>query len=86
MWEAIIAIIPLMLLIFNEFLSAQARARAADEQFKLDQESLKKILDGALQKWIQRNAKDSAGAGDAWDNADKALTGEGNSEKPPSPA
>lgn len=71
MWEFVLAIVPLMLLLFKEFFSAKARARAADEVFKVDQATLKKIVDSAVQGWIQKNAADSAKAGDAWDQADK---------------
>lgn len=69
-WGFVTAIIPLLLLLFNEFFSAQARARAANEKFVIDQAALKKIVDEAVNKWNSQNAKDSGGAGNAWDNAD----------------
>lgn len=70
MWAFIVSVVPLILLIFQEFFSAQARAREANRKFELDQETMKKLVDSAVQKWNDKNAKDSAGAGNAWDKAD----------------
>lgn len=82
MWEALVAIIPLMLLIFKEFFSAQARAREAGEKFQLDEKTRRAIADAAVKKWIDSNAKDSGDAGDAWDNADGVKRG-GSDQSPP---
>lgn len=71
MWETISALIPLVFLIFKEVFSAQARARAADEKFVLDQTTVRKIVDAAVGKWVERNAQDSIGQGNAWDQADR---------------
>jgi hypothetical protein len=67
------SIIPLLLLIFQEFFSAQGRARQANEKFTLDQEKLKEIVGIAVERWNERNAQDSVGAGSAWDQADQDL-------------
>lgn len=67
----ILAIIPLVTLIIQEFLSASARAKAANEKFELDQANLKKLVDSAVEKWVARNAVDSKDAGDSWDKADR---------------
>lgn len=67
----ILAIIPLVILIIQEFLSASARAKAANEKFELDQANLRKLVDSAVEKWVARNAVDSRDAGDSWDRADK---------------
>jgi hypothetical protein len=66
-------LVPLVVLIFKEFFSAQAREREADRVFKIDQDNLRKIVDAAMQKWTERAAKDSIGAGNAWDIADEDL-------------
>jgi hypothetical protein len=69
--SALVALIPLILLIFQEVFSAQARARARNEKFTLDQAQLKLIVDTALNHWLQGNAQASKDAGSAWDEADK---------------
>lgn len=70
MMTLIVAIIPLVLLIFKEFFSAQADAKAANVKFTLDQETLQKIVNSALQKQVARMAADSQGVANAQDAAD----------------
>lgn len=70
MWTALVAFIPLLLLIFQEFLSAKARARDADQKFELNQETYRAIVNAALNKQLDGMAKASQGAGSAWDSGD----------------
>lgn len=71
MLELIIALIPLLYLIFKECFSAQAKAKQENRKFIISQIELKKIVDTAVDKWSQNNAKDSKGASSAWDQADQ---------------
>lgn len=66
-----VSIVPLIYLLFQEFFSAQARAREQDKEFQIDQANLKLIVDAAVQKWVEKSAKDSADASNAWDRADE---------------
>lgn len=70
MWTFLVAIVPLILMIFQEFFSAQAKAKEEDRKFVIDQALLKQIVDTAVNNWNAQNAKDSSGASDAWDSAD----------------
>lgn len=67
----ITAALQLVLLIFQEYYGALARAREKDDKFTLDQANLKLIVDAAVLKWNASNAKDSQSAGDAWDHSDR---------------
>ena len=71
MWQALATIFPLLLLIFQEFFTAQARAREEGKAFVLDETTRRAIANAAVQKWIDRSAQDSAQAGNAWDKADE---------------
>lgn len=70
MIAALIALIPLITLIFKEFFSAQSRARAANQAFVLDQATFQKIVTNALNQQLMRMALDSQGVGSAQDAAD----------------
>lgn len=72
MWAFIVSVVPLVLLIFQEFFSARARARKANEEFVLSQTELKALVDAAVTKWHSGNAKDSGDAGKTWDEIDKS--------------
>jgi len=70
MWAFITAVVPLILLLFQEFFSAKAKAAEADKKFELDEAKFKTLVDAAMKKWIAKNAKDSAGISSGWDSAD----------------
>lgn len=61
----------IVLLIIKEYLSASAKAKEEEKKFNLDQAALKVLVDAAVLKWNEGNAKKSDDAGNAWDNADK---------------
>jgi hypothetical protein len=69
--EFAVSLIPLIYLLFKEYLSAEAKAKEQDIQFKLTQDILRSITDAAFQKWIDRAAKDSQDMSDSWDAADQ---------------
>lgn len=75
------AVLPLVLEIFKEYFSAQARARAEEKAFKLDQEAIKQFIQSAWQKRLESMAKDSKGQGDAWDEAEKSVTSDKSSKR-----
>jgi hypothetical protein len=68
--EALAALIPLLILIFKELFSAQARAREENRTFVLNAEALRAIVHAAVEKHIAMMAEVSQGAGNAWDAAD----------------
>lgn len=65
------ALFPLIWEIYKQYLSANAKAKAANEKFDLNQTTWRAIVKSAVEKQIGKNAGDSAGAGSAWDEADK---------------
>lgn len=71
MIELLVAIVPLLLAIYKEYLSVSASARASQIKFQLDQATLKAIVDSAVDNWNAGNAGNSKGASTAWDAADK---------------
>lgn len=71
MWEFLVIILQFGVLLFNEFFSAQADAKKKNEAFKIDQKRFQELVKTATQKMVDRMPKDSAGAGNAWDAADR---------------
>jgi hypothetical protein len=69
--ELALAVIPLVSLIIREFLSANAEAKAQDRKFQLDEAAFRGIVERALTKHLANRARESQGAGNAWDEIDK---------------
>ena len=71
MISLLIQFLPLILLVYKEFLSGAAQAKAEGKAFTLDQAKLHALVATAMQKQIDQATHDSAGAGSGWDAADK---------------
>lgn len=66
-----VLIIPFLIQLYNEYGSAKAQAAAEDKQFKLDQAAFNILIQNAVNKMQADLAKQTQGADNAWDAADK---------------
>lgn len=73
--ELIIAILSFLGILLKEALSATAIAAREKREFKTTQDSFRKILSAASEKCLSTMAKDSEGAGNAWDAAGEGKGG-----------
>lgn len=67
----LVTLLPLIVQIYKEWLSAEAQAKADGKQFKLDQATFHALVQAAIAKQVAANPTDSAGASSGWDQADK---------------
>lgn len=72
-FKALGALMPLVVMIFKEYFSAEARAREAGRVFTMNQTTLKQIVDAAISKTIANLPTESAGQGAAWDAVDNEI-------------
>lgn len=66
-------ILQLALQIFSEYLAVKKAAREANLQFQVDQKGFLLMVEVSIQKLRSEAPKDSAGASDGWDAADRDL-------------
>lgn len=63
----------LVVMIFGEYKKISDAAEKANAKFQVDQHGFLLMVEVSVQKLRDNAPKDSAGAGDAWDSADRDL-------------
>lgn len=75
MVELLGGIFKFLVLIFGEYFSARARAREKQEKFEINEAKFQELVNNAMERMRELAKKESAGAGNAWDAADKDQGG-----------